>query len=97
MNLYHFPYFDQKKSAKKSYKFQRHSLLTALHEKKCNVHIYFFYNLSLISPGIRHQLWLGNFFYGIKAQHLSEIWFSILFVSLQCEFYAMIHTTYKSV
>ena len=35
MNLQHFPYYDPtKKSAKKKYyKFQRHSLLTALHKK----------------------------------------------------------------
>ena len=35
MNLHNFPYFDPTKiSVKKYYKFQRHSLLAALHKKK---------------------------------------------------------------
>ena len=44
MNLHYFPYFDPtKKSAKKYYKFQRHSLSTALHKKKsAHAHNVFF-------------------------------------------------------
>ena len=44
MNLHHFPYVTQpENSAKKYYKFQWNSLLTALHEKKtAHTHNVFF-------------------------------------------------------
>ena len=43
MNLHNFPYFTQPKNPqKKYYKFQQHSLLTALHKKSTHAHNVFF-------------------------------------------------------